>query len=95
MPWVCRGYAVGMQGMGPGRSRLRGEPRASFPPFGVPLLLGSALTGDFVGAIRDFEAFVAYTSNARARAQRQGWIDALRAGENPFTPEVLEALRRQ
>lgn len=52
-----------------------------------------ALTGDFEGAIDDFEAFVAYTSSDEHRAQRQGWIDALRRGENPLTAEVLETLR--
>lgn len=56
--------------------------------------LARALTGDFAGAIADFEAFVAYTRSEEARALRQGWIDALRAGRNPFTPEVLEKLRQ-
>ncbi len=56
--------------------------------------LARALTGDFDGAIADFEAFVAYIRSEEARAQRQGWIDALRAGRNPFTPEVLEKLRQ-
>jgi len=52
-----------------------------------------ALIGDFAGAIADFESFVAWTSDDQARAQRQEWIDALRAGENPFTPELLKTLR--
>ncbi|MEE9234886.1 MAG: alpha/beta hydrolase [Candidatus Acidoferrales bacterium] len=55
--------------------------------------LARALTGDLAGAIQDFQAFVAFTQNERARAQRQEWIDALREGRNPFTPEVLEKLR--
>ncbi len=54
-----------------------------------------ALTGDLPGAIEDFEAYVAGTSNDERRSQRQGWIDALRRGENPFTPEVLRALPRK
>lgn len=49
-----------------------------------------ALTGDFEGAISDFETYVAYTSSDEFRALRQEWIDALRAGENPLTPEVLK-----
>lgn len=57
--------------------------------------LARALTGDLAGAVADFEAFVAWTPNNEARTQRQGWIEALRHGENPFTPEVLEALRGQ
>ena len=55
--------------------------------------LARALTGDVAGAIDDFEAYVAWTGNDRGRAQRQGWIAALRAGQNPFTPELLERLR--
>jgi imidazolonepropionase-like amidohydrolase len=57
--------------------------------------LARALTGDLPGAIEDFEAYVAGTSNDESRSQRQGWIDALRRGENPFTPEVLRALSRK
>ncbi len=57
--------------------------------------LARALTGDLPGAIEDFEAYVAATSNDERRSQRQGWIDALRRGENPFTPEVLRALPRK
>ena len=55
--------------------------------------LARALTGDVAGAIDDFEAFVAWTQNDRDRAQRQDWIAALRAGENPFTAEELRSLR--
>jgi hypothetical protein len=52
-----------------------------------------ALTGDAKGAIADFEAFVAETTSEEQRTQRQGWIDALRAGRNPLTPDLLESLR--
>ncbi len=52
-----------------------------------------ALSDDFEGAIADLEAFVAWTTSDRARDERQGWIDALRAGDNPFTPELLGELR--
>jgi hypothetical protein len=56
--------------------------------------LARALTGDVAGAIDDFEAFVAWTGGTtRDRAQRLDWIDALRAGEDPFTPELLSSLR--
>ncbi|MCH7489919.1 MAG: prolyl oligopeptidase family serine peptidase [Gemmatimonadetes bacterium] len=55
--------------------------------------LARALTGDVAGAIDDFKAFVASTGNDRSRAQRQDWIDALRAGRNPFTKELLDQLR--
>ena len=66
-----------------------------------------ALTGDLQGAIDDFE-FVTkklspggYVSSHRSLSQgadeqqRQVWLEALRLGQNPFTPEVLEALRKK
>jgi hypothetical protein len=56
----------------------------------IPFL---SLTGYTQGAITDFKAFIASTSDEDAKAQRQGWVDALQKGENPFTPEVLEELR--
>jgi hypothetical protein len=52
-----------------------------------------ALTGNFAGAIEDFQAFVDATDDEDAKAQRQQWIEALQNGENPLTPEVLEQLR--
>ncbi|WP_366514155.1 AAA-like domain-containing protein [Moorena sp. SIO3I6] len=55
--------------------------------------LARALTGDTAGAILDFQAFVDWTDNDKWKAQRQQWIDELRAGKNPFTEEVLKDLR--
>ena len=58
--------------------------------------IARALTGDVAGAIDDFEAYVAWGGeNDRDRALNQDWIVALRSGENPFTAEVLRALREQ
>ena len=54
--------------------------------------LARALTGNTQGAIEDFRAFVDWTENNEQRLQRQGWIDALRAGENPFTEEEIKSL---
>lgn len=34
-------------------------------------------------------------AGASLRPQIQGWLDALRAGDDPFTPELLEELRRR
>ncbi len=56
--------------------------------------LARALTGDREGAIEDLEAFLsAGIGNEEVRAQRQEWVVTLRAGENPFTSEVLQSLR--
>jgi len=57
--------------------------------------LARALTGDFAGAITDFQALVD-SPDLREEYKDQGrqWIEALKAGNNPFTPEVLEALKR-
>ena len=60
--------------------------------------LARALTGNTVGAIDDFQAFVKWNSDADRKAQRQRWIDALRSGKPAstiFTKEVLEQLRNQ
>jgi len=68
-----------------------------------------ALTGDLAGAITDLEAYLDWWQ--RRRPQRgshgnqfrsvadleklSGWIEALRAGANPITPEEISALRRR
>jgi regulator of sirC expression with transglutaminase-like and TPR domain len=57
--------------------------------------LARAQTGNVDGAIADFQAFIAWTNNEEQRSQRQRWIDALRRGENPFTSEEIERLRKQ
>ncbi|GGA31287.1 tetratricopeptide repeat protein [Okeania sp. KiyG1] len=55
--------------------------------------LARALTGNIEGAIADFQVFVEWTDDEEDKAQRQEWIEALQAGENPFTDEVLEKLK--
>ncbi len=55
--------------------------------------LARALTGDKEGAIEDFEAYrTMLGASITRREKRQRWIDALRAGENPFTEEEIESL---
>ncbi|NEP13117.1 MAG: hypothetical protein F6K14_23510 [Symploca sp. SIO2C1] len=55
--------------------------------------LARALTGDREGAIEDFQAFIDWHgSSDKDKSQRQGWIDSLRTGKNPITPEVIEEL---
>jgi len=51
-----------------------------------------ALTGDTAGAIEDFQAFIEGTDSAERKKRRQGWIDALKKGENPFTEKELAKL---
>jgi len=57
--------------------------------------LARALTGNTAGAIADFQAYLKSESSADRKAQRQRWIDALRSGQNPFTPKELESLKNQ
>jgi hypothetical protein len=57
--------------------------------------LARALTGNVQGAMEDFEFFIRHTDNAEHKSQRQAWVGALKAGKNPFTPEVLKSLRGQ
>ena len=55
--------------------------------------MARALTGDFGGAIDDFEATIELSTDARTARQRRAWIADLAQGRNPITPQVLEALR--
>jgi len=56
--------------------------------------LARALTGDLDGALTDFQAFLDWPGfSGLEKARRERWVAALQAGENPFTPEELDALR--
>jgi WD40 repeat protein len=57
--------------------------------------LARALTGDYKGAVSDFEYYVEHTTDDKAISIRKQWINELKAGNNPFTPDVLESLRSQ
>ena len=63
--------------------------------------LAYALLGRSEDAVTDFEAALvdwAASDNPQIQAiaaQRQGWVDALRAGEAPITPLVLAELRAE
>jgi WD40 repeat protein len=51
-----------------------------------------ALAGDTAGAIEDFQVFIEGTDWAEGKKQRQGWIDALKKGKNPFTDKEIDKL---
>lgn len=55
--------------------------------------LARALTGDYKGAIADFEAYIAQTDDKKSKLQRQAWVKSLRANKNPFTESELNKLR--
>ncbi|MFH7024434.1 MAG: AAA-like domain-containing protein [Heteroscytonema crispum UTEX LB 1556] len=56
--------------------------------------LARALTGNRQGAISDFEVYIQSKDiPAESKKQIQDWVEALRAGKNPFTPEILRELR--
>ncbi|MFM7384274.1 MAG: hypothetical protein ACKO1W_14665, partial [Microcystaceae cyanobacterium] len=58
--------------------------------------LAKALTGDTQGAISDFQSYVDDPQrDPKLKLKRQQWIKALQAGQNPFTPEVLEQLKNE
>jgi tetratricopeptide (TPR) repeat protein len=57
--------------------------------------LARALTGDYQGAILDFQYFVDQYGNNDLVDQRKLWIDQLKKGINPFTPDILESLKQQ
>jgi tetratricopeptide (TPR) repeat protein len=56
--------------------------------------LARALMGNISGAIEDFQAFVNTTKDQERKIERQGWINMLRQGKNPFTPEQIRLLLR-
>ncbi|WP_071515904.1 pentapeptide repeat-containing protein [Geitlerinema sp. PCC 9228] len=58
--------------------------------------LARALTGDVAGAIEDFQSVLenhTFSHDPEKQQKRQRWLQALQAGENPFTPEELDKLR--
>ena len=57
--------------------------------------LARALTGNSQDAIEDFEFYIQKTDNEQHKKQRQAWVQALRAGHNPFTKEELATLKNQ
>ena len=56
--------------------------------------LQRALAGDLNGARDDFAYVVANVASGSFKDLRSEWLSALRAGQNPFTPAVLEELRK-
>jgi WD40 repeat protein len=74
------------------------------PPAGLANIRDSrgvarAITGDYAGAIADFQAMVEW-ANANGQAdttgtQRQGWITTLKTGKNPFDQALLDELLTQ
>ena len=59
--------------------------------------LAKALTGDIPEAIEDFQAVVdsnLFDRQKELKAKRERWLAALKQGNNPFTPEEMEALRK-
>ena len=58
--------------------------------------LALALLGDYSGAIEDFQYYLEKGNiSSEQKTQREEWIAALEANQNPFDPETLEALRSE
>jgi serine/threonine protein kinase/tetratricopeptide (TPR) repeat protein len=61
--------------------------------------LARALTGDYAGAVEDFRAYLAWAKQngvaAATLQKREAWVTQLEAGQNPFDPATLEALRNE
>jgi tetratricopeptide (TPR) repeat protein len=63
--------------------------------------LAHALLGNYEQAIADFEIFIVWLEEQSGEAyrttlnQRRDWVEQLKSGRNPFTPEVLAELRKQ
>jgi tetratricopeptide (TPR) repeat protein len=57
--------------------------------------LARALANDVPGAIVDFQVVVTTADNGELKTQRQTWLDALKGGQNPFSQDVMDNLRKQ
>jgi len=61
--------------------------------------LARAMTGEYPGAIEDFEAYVKWSkiSNEYGGFEQEveKWLHAMEAGKNPFDEATLEALRHE
>jgi hypothetical protein len=57
--------------------------------------LARALAGDLKGAAVDFAYVVDHAKAGSFLDKRAAWLEALRAGRNPFTDQVLGELRKQ
>jgi len=57
--------------------------------------LARALTGNISGAIDDFQFYINHTKDSSRKAQREGWVRALRKGQDPFKPDVIQQLFNQ
>ncbi|MEM9264396.1 MAG: TIR domain-containing protein [Cyanobacteria bacterium P01_F01_bin.13] len=51
-----------------------------------------ALNGDIEGAIANFQSYIDWVSFEERKVQGQAWLDALKAGENPFTSKNGERI---
>ena len=55
-----------------------------------------ALTGNYKGAIQDFQAFIDDpTTPEELKLKRKEWIGKLKENKNPFTDKVLEELKKE
>ncbi|MDJ0634641.1 MAG: CHAT domain-containing protein [Xenococcaceae cyanobacterium MO_188.B29] len=57
--------------------------------------LARSLTGDYKGAVEDFEFFVNWTDDDEAKSRNQSYLNDLRNRKNPFTPKKLEEFRNR
>ncbi|MBE0591589.1 MAG: hypothetical protein IH616_04230 [Gemmatimonadales bacterium] len=55
--------------------------------------MAKSVTGDYAGAIADFEVALRGPVGAGTARVLSDWIGELRAGRNPVTARVLESLR--
>jgi tetratricopeptide (TPR) repeat protein len=51
-----------------------------------------AMTGDRKGALEDFQEVIKQVKDPAQKSQRQRWVDALRAGKDPFTDKEIQTL---
>ncbi len=84
------GYATDPTVMAACESAVRLEPESE--SYRDSRGVARALTGNFQGAIEDFQYYIDHTDYEVDKAQRQRWLEALNQGENPFTSDEINKL---
>ena len=70
-------------------------PDTTYLPARDSRAVARALSGDTKGAIADLAYLVEHAQAGVFLDKRAKWLEALRAGNNPFTEQVLDELRKQ
>ena len=97
--WLGAVSGFAMDVMGACESAVKTAPMAMKEQIRVARGLARAMTGEYPGAIDDFNAYVGWSKindeYGGFEQEVEGWLHAMEAGKNPFDEATLEALRHE